>query len=290
LRFCQYIDLFIDKYSLRVFSKKKSIIDLDDLYLLLYTHWVLDNSIFKNKRQRIQVAIDLFTIAFFDCQLYFLFDTRVKFDDSDNSNIFIDKIVIAIVSELRKNTKDIYINKINNSKNNSNNNTRKSIDTIDEVDSNSNNNSDNDFDLSCNYSKNCETDNDCYTELEETRSFLYRYFSISIIVNQIAKKSNLIFIKTTLLYIKKKIIIREHKQICISRFLFFLSADSLLICIFFQKNFDYWQKKNDLLFSLFDYFISLTIYDNAFEATFAKNVENIFRIQISFDRKSLMLK
>jgi hypothetical protein len=35
---CQYIDLLIDEYSLRVLPKKKSIIDLDDLYLLLYTH------------------------------------------------------------------------------------------------------------------------------------------------------------------------------------------------------------------------------------------------------------
>ena len=95
LRPCQYIDLLIDEYSLRVLPKKKPIIGLDDLYLLLYTHWVLDDSTFKDERQRIQVAIDLLTIAFFDCRSCSLFDTRVKFD-SDNSNAPIDTTVGAV--------------------------------------------------------------------------------------------------------------------------------------------------------------------------------------------------
>ena len=36
------------------------------------------------------------------------------------------------------------------------------------------------------------------------------------------------------------------------------------------------REDNDSLFSLLDHFISLAIYDNAFEATYAKNVENMF--------------
>jgi len=91
---------------------------------------------------------------------------------------------------------------INNSKSNRNNSTRKSIDATGEIDNNSSDNSDNDFDLSCKYNKNCETNNDCYVELEETRSFLYRYFIISIIANQIANKPNLVFMKAILLHIK----------------------------------------------------------------------------------------
>ncbi len=51
LQVCQYINFLIDKYSLRVLPRKKSIIDLDNLYLLLYTHWVFDDSTFKNERQ-----------------------------------------------------------------------------------------------------------------------------------------------------------------------------------------------------------------------------------------------
>ena len=46
----QYLNLLIDEYSLRTVPKKKPVIDLDDLYLLLYTHWVLDNRTYADKR------------------------------------------------------------------------------------------------------------------------------------------------------------------------------------------------------------------------------------------------
>lgn len=95
LQLCQYIDLLVDKYGLRVLSKKKSIIDLDNLYLLLYTHWVFDDLTFKNERQRVQVAIDLLTVAFFDCRPCSLFDTRVKFDNSKDLKTSINEIAIA---------------------------------------------------------------------------------------------------------------------------------------------------------------------------------------------------
>jgi len=47
---------------------------------------------------------------------------------------------------------------------------------------------------------------------------------------------------------------------------------------------------NNPLFSLLDHFISLAVYDDAFEATYAKNVENMFRVKIPLGRKSLTLK
>jgi hypothetical protein len=112
--------------------------------------------------------------------------------------------VIVIASKLRRNTKDVHMNKMNDSKSNSNNNAKKSIDVTGEVDDDSDDNSDSDFDSSCDYNENCETNDDCYVGLEETRSFLYRHFFISIIANQIAKKSNLVFMKTILLYIKEE--------------------------------------------------------------------------------------
>ncbi len=120
----QYIDLLIREYSFCVFSKKKSIINLDNFYLLLYIYWIFNNSIFKNKQQQVQIAIDLFITAFFDCRLYFLFDIQVKFDNSDNSDTLVDKIVIANFSEIRKVSNNIYIDRISNSKSNCNNNTR----------------------------------------------------------------------------------------------------------------------------------------------------------------------
>ncbi len=165
---------------------------------------MFDNSTFKNKRQRIQVVINLFTIAFFDCRLCFLFDIRIKFDDFDNSNVFIDEIVIVIIFEEKRNTKNVYVSELNDSKSANNNIIKKFIYIINEIDDDSNNNNDSDFDLSCNYNENCEINNNCYARLEETRSFLYRHFIINIIVNQIIKKSNLIFMKTILFHIKEE--------------------------------------------------------------------------------------
>ncbi|KAA6408389.1 MAG: hypothetical protein FRX48_08131 [Lasallia pustulata] len=56
-------NLLIDEYGLRTTPKKKLVI-LDGLYLLLYTHWVLDDSTFNDERQRVQVATGLLTAAF----------------------------------------------------------------------------------------------------------------------------------------------------------------------------------------------------------------------------------
>jgi len=50
------------------------------------------------------------------------------------------------------------------------------------------------------------------------------------------------------------------------------------------------ESNNDSLFFLFDHFISLVVYDNSFEATFAKNVKNMFWVKISLGKKSLTLK
>jgi len=47
---------------------------------------------------------------------------------------------------------------------------------------------------------------------------------------------------------------------------------------------------DDPLFSLLDHFISLAVHDDAFEATYAKNVENMFRVKVPPGRKSLTLK
>ena len=55
-RMCQYIKLLIDEYGLRTTFKKNSVIGFDDLYLLLYTYWVLDDSSFKVERQRVQIV------------------------------------------------------------------------------------------------------------------------------------------------------------------------------------------------------------------------------------------
>lgn len=94
-RMCQYINILIDEYSLRTTPKKKPVIGLNDLYLLLYTYWVLDDSTFKDERQRVQVATGLLMAAFFGCRPCLLFDTRVKLDEPDDSDVPTDDTAVA---------------------------------------------------------------------------------------------------------------------------------------------------------------------------------------------------
>lgn len=95
---------------------------------------MLDDSTFKNERQRIQVVINLFTIAFFDCRSCSLFDTRVKLDDLDDSNVLIDDIVIVNLFEARKIVNDVKMNEMNDLKSNRNDDIKMFIDTANEVD------------------------------------------------------------------------------------------------------------------------------------------------------------
>lgn len=99
---------------------------------------MFDNSTFKNERKRVQVVIDLFTIAFFDCQSCSLFDTRIKFDDLDNSNVLIDNIVVVTSFKVKKIVNDVKMNEMNDLKSNRNDNTKMSIDATSEVDNNFN--------------------------------------------------------------------------------------------------------------------------------------------------------
>jgi hypothetical protein len=42
--------VLIGQYSLRVLPKKKPVIGLNDLYLLLYIYWVLDDATYLDER------------------------------------------------------------------------------------------------------------------------------------------------------------------------------------------------------------------------------------------------
>lgn len=83
--------------------------------------------------------------------------------------------------------------------------------------------------------------------------------------------------KTILLYIKEKDN-NSRMWANLQALLFFLSnlywfMIDLCTC---KKTLIIDKEDNNSLFSLLDYFISLAIYNDAFEVTYAKNVENMF--------------
>ncbi len=76
----QYIKHLEIQFRLRTLLMKKLVADCNDLYLWLYTHWVIDDSIFSNEHQRVQHFAEILMSEFFDCKLCSLFNIRVKLD------------------------------------------------------------------------------------------------------------------------------------------------------------------------------------------------------------------
>jgi len=69
--------------------------------------------------------------------------------------------------------------------------------TYDDDDNNNSN-----LSLRNNVNENCDTNDKCIAKSKETRSFLYRHFTIYIVSSFILEKSNTIFTKITLLHTK----------------------------------------------------------------------------------------
>jgi hypothetical protein len=150
--------------------------------------------------------IGLLTAAFFGCRPCSLFDTRVKLDDPDDPDVPTDDTVVASPPGARKAVNDVKMDEMNDLKSNRDGDTGMSIGAAGEVDGDSNKSwaggSDSDSGSLYDYSEDCDTDDDCNAGPEETRSFLYRHFTISIVANRTPGKPNLVFMKATLLHTK----------------------------------------------------------------------------------------
>jgi len=60
-----YIDGYLTKlYSLDTTAREKPVMNVDDVYLVLHHHWVLDDSVFPDERQRLQLALLLLLSAY----------------------------------------------------------------------------------------------------------------------------------------------------------------------------------------------------------------------------------
>ncbi len=89
------MNLLIELYGLRTLPKKKPVISSDDLYLLLYTHWVLDTATYTDEHQRVTVATGILAAVFFGSRPCSLFDTRVKFEKFDDADDPPETVAVA---------------------------------------------------------------------------------------------------------------------------------------------------------------------------------------------------
>lgn len=74
----QYKRQLTKNYRLRKLARTKPVMNVDDLYHILFTHWVYDDATYVDERQRVQVAAALLLAAYTGCRPCSLFDTNPK--------------------------------------------------------------------------------------------------------------------------------------------------------------------------------------------------------------------
>ena len=234
----QYLSHLQREYKLRKLPKPKPLVTgLDDLYHLLYTLWVLDESVFADEHQRTLVATGILASVYFGVRLVSLFDTRVKVDDPGSAP---DIRYEASPVDSRVND-DRYGDSSRTyratgrapAKKTGSRRTRKrhnsSTDMSDTCDSSTCSDNTNSLsDYSRDIVDSTDVDSDSVAESttgsdsqsitddeaasytdddydggdEETGAFLYRHFTVFLVKSPVAGKPNYIFMKATLLHTK----------------------------------------------------------------------------------------
>ncbi len=174
---------------------------VNDLYYVLFYHWIHDDSIFSDEQQRNQVLTNLLMTAYFDCRSISMFDTRLKLEDDENMIKLNERIKIH---------SDLSASNDNQETSDSNEDVAMNSDWNEEqatlVNSNSNADSDDDDNDSTDYDSESDNDidDDFDANLEKTRSLLWRYITFIIVLNSISEKLNILFIKIMLIHIKRE--------------------------------------------------------------------------------------
>ena len=134
---------------------------------------------------------------------------------------------------------------------------------------------DSDLNLRYNIDDDCDTDDECTAGSEETRSFLYRHFTIYIVPSSTPGKPNTIFTKITLLHTKG-----EDNNPRVWVYAVHLGIMSIADVCAYRKTLVIYGENDHPLFCLLDHLLSLALIDKAFEAESAHDIKNIFWVQM----------
>jgi len=239
---------------------------------------------------------------FFDCRLCSLFDIRVKLDllniddlslsdsktieDHDTNSNREDDTLMIVDSDCGVDSKPTRVYDHDDEGYSDSNTT---YDSDSDNDSNTaydgDDDSDSDLSLRNNIDENCDTDDECTAEFEETRSFLYRHFTIYIVFSSIFGKSNMIFTKITLLHTKD-----EDNNSRMWVYSIHLEIMSVADVCAYRKTLVIDEENDHSLFCLLDHLLSLALIDKAFEAESTHDIKNIFWVKMSSSKQSLTLK
>ncbi len=302
LDFAQYIKHLEIQFRLRTLLMKKLVADCNDLYLWLYTHWIINDSIFLNERQRVQHFAKILMSEFFDCRLCSLFNIKVKLDllnindfslsdttmieDHDTNSNHEENTLMIVDSDCEVDSKLIRLHD-HDVEDYSNSNITYDSNSDNDFNTTYDNNDDSNNDLSLhnNVDENCNTDDECIAEFKEIQSFLYQHFTIYIVFSFIFEKFNMIFTKITLLHTKD-----EDNHSCMWIYLSHLNIMFIADVCIYRKTLIINEENNHSLFCLFNHLLSLTLIDKTFEAESTYDIKNIFWVKMSLDKQSFTLK
>ena len=75
----------MDEYKLRRLPKKQGVSSVDDLYHVLFYHWVHDDAVFCDEQQPLYVPTGILMASYFGCRPVSMFDIRSRFADNDHA-------------------------------------------------------------------------------------------------------------------------------------------------------------------------------------------------------------
>ena len=172
---------------------------VDDLYRMFITHWVHDDAVFADERQRVQLPTAALMASFLGCRPVSLFDTRVKFQNSDYLDYGnYDKVVSKSNSPMKESDsdQDTLVDSDSDSEHEMNLSDDTAMETDSKVDGHGDGNGEGDS------GTDSGTDDGYDAGSEETRSILYRHIRVIVVRNPTAGKPNIVLMKVTLLHTK----------------------------------------------------------------------------------------
>lgn len=187
----------MDEYKLRRLPKKRGVSSVDDLYHVLFHHWVYDDTVYQDEQQRTYVAAGILMASYLGCRPVSMFDTRIKFEDDDDARKPADHPIIA--GNLKDHSDDQEDQVISNDT------------TWDDEQAtlvNSDCDLDHDGGVSTCGDNNSDSDSDSGTDdgvdagLDETGSLLWRHITFIIAPNRIPGEPNILFAKVTITHTK----------------------------------------------------------------------------------------
>ena len=187
----------MDEYRLRRLPNKRGVSSVDDLYHILFYHWVYDDTVYRDEQQRSYVPTGILMASYFGCRPVSMFDTRIKFEDEDDSRKPADRSAVAGNPE-------------HGSDEAKDQDTANDMDWDDEQATlvNFNSDLDQEADASQCSDDHSDTDSDSGTDdgvdagLDDTGSLLWRYVTFVIARSCHPGEPNLLFAKVTITHTK----------------------------------------------------------------------------------------